>query len=54
MRWNVVMVTVQVLLLQDPDMDIVEYAMASGLPRGLTHRSNGKPNGGLTMGLRLP
>jgi hypothetical protein len=52
-RWNVVMVTAQVLLLQDPHMDIVEYAMACGLPRRLTHRSNGKPNGGLTMGLRL-
>lgn len=53
-RWNVVMVTAQVLLLQDPGMDIVEYAIACGLPRRLTHNSNGKPSGGLSAGLRLP
>lgn len=53
-RWNVVMVTAQVVLLQDPGMDVVEYAMACGLPRGLTHNTNGKPSGGLSAGLRRP
>lgn len=51
-RWNVVLVTAQVLRYSDPNLDLAEFAIACGLPQGLTG-TIGRPNGGLKAGIRM-
>lgn len=49
--WNVVVVTAQVLMYSDPNLDLVEFAIACGLPSGMTGTSE-KPDGFLKEGIR--
>ena len=51
-RTNVMWVTAQVLLHSDPNLDILEYAEACGIPRRITHNRDGRPSGGLDAGIR--
>ena len=52
-RANVTLVTAQVLKHADPQLDLYEYAAACGVPRRITHNSDGRPNGALEHGLRF-
>jgi hypothetical protein len=52
LRTNVMWVTAQVLLHADPNLNILEYAQACGVPRRITHRRDGTPSGGLWAGIR--
>lgn len=52
-RTNVMWVTAQVLLHADPNFSVEEFAVACGIPRRITHRSDGKFSGALTGGLRI-
>ena len=52
-RTNVMWVTAQVLLHADPNFSVEEFAVACGIPRGITHRSDGKFSGALAGGLRI-
>jgi hypothetical protein len=51
-RTNVMFMTAQVLKHLDPNLDVHEYAAACGVPRSITHRTNGSPSGAITYGLR--
>jgi len=46
-------VTAQVLQYSDPNFSILEFAEACGIPRRITHNSDGRPSGGLRAGLRF-
>lgn len=46
-------VVAQVLMHEDPSLDIGEFAMACGLPRHLTHRKDGQISGALEAGIRF-
>jgi hypothetical protein len=52
-KTNVMWVTAQVLFHQDPNFSVNEFAIACGIPRRVTHRSDGKFSGGLSNGLRV-
>jgi hypothetical protein len=52
-RTNVMWVTAQVLLHADPNLDLHEYAEACGVPRRITHNTNGRPSGSITAGIRF-
>lgn len=52
-RTNVMWVTAQVLRHADPNFSVEEFAVACGVPRWITHRSDGKISGALTGGLRI-
>jgi hypothetical protein len=52
-RTNVMWVAAQVLLHSDPNLDLHEFATACGIPRRITHNSNGRPSGGIPAGIRL-
>lgn len=49
---NVAWVVAQVLRHEDPNLDIYEFAAACGIPRSITHRTNGSRSGVLSNGLR--
>jgi len=51
-RTNIMWVTAQVLLHADPNFSVEEFAVACGIPRRITHRSDGKFSGALAGGLR--
>lgn len=51
-RTNVMWVTAQVLMHSDPNLDILEYAEACGIPRWITHNRDGRPSGVLDAGIR--
>jgi hypothetical protein len=51
-RTNVMWVTAQVLRYEDPNFDVHEYAAACGVPRSITHRTNGSRSDVVTYGLR--
>ncbi|WP_285033867.1 hypothetical protein [Mycolicibacterium sp. lyk4-40-TYG-92] len=51
-RTNVMWVTAQVLRHMDPNLDLHEYATACGVPRSITHRTNGSRSDVITYGLR--
>jgi hypothetical protein len=51
-RTNMMFMTAQVLKHLDPNLDLHEYAAACGVPRSITHRTNGSPSGAITYGLR--
>lgn len=51
-RTNVMWVTAQVLMHSDPNLKILEYAEACGIPRWITHNRNGRPSGILGAGIR--
>lgn len=52
-RWNVAMVTLQVLQEDDPNLDFHEFALACGLPpRPYVFNSDGHPSGTITAGIR--
>ena len=50
-RWNAVVVTAQVLMYSDPNLDLVEFAIACGLPADMTGTSE-DADGFLTQGIR--
>lgn len=50
-RWNAVVVTAQVLMHSDPNLDLVEFAVACGLPLSMTG-TRSDPNGFLINGIR--
>ncbi|MFE5790425.1 hypothetical protein [Rhodococcus erythropolis] len=52
LRWNVVLVTAQVLMHSDPNLDLTEFAIACGLPPRLTGEIS-RPNGSLKAGIRM-
>lgn len=52
-RTNVMWVTAQVLLHADHNFPVAEFAIACGIPRRITHRSDGKISGALAGGLRI-
>jgi len=52
LRTNVMWVTAQVLKHADPNLDLHEYAAACGVPRSITHRSNGSPSDAIVYGVR--
>lgn len=52
-RTNVMWVTAQVLLHADPNFSIEEFAVACGIPRRITHRTDGRFSGALAGGLRI-
>lgn len=52
LRANVMWVTAQVLKHADPNLDLHEYAAACGVPRSITHRTDGSRSGAITYGLR--
>ena len=49
---NVMWVTAQVLLHDDPNFDLVAYAEACGVPHRVIHNSGGRVSGILTAGIR--
>jgi hypothetical protein len=49
---NVMWVTAQVLLYADPNFHVGEFAVACGISKRITHRSDGKFSGALAAGLR--
>jgi len=51
-RTNVAWVVAQVLKHEDPNLDLWEFASACGVPRSITHRTNGSPSGSIPNGLR--
>ncbi|MDQ6933895.1 MAG: hypothetical protein M3130_01095 [Actinomycetota bacterium] len=51
-RTNVMWVVAQVLLHSDPNLDLHEFAGACGVPRRITHNSDGRPSGGIPAGIR--
>ncbi|NMM91860.1 hypothetical protein B2J88_47575 [Rhodococcus sp. SRB_17] len=51
LRWNVVLVTAQVLKYSDPNLELTEFAIACGLPADMTGTIS-RPNGGLAAGIR--
>ena len=51
-RTNVMWVTAQVLRHADPNLDLIEYAVACGVPRTITHRKNGSTSDVIHYGLR--
>lgn len=51
-RTNVAWVVAQVLKHEDPNLDLWEFAAACGVPRSITHRSNGSQSGAIPNGLR--
>jgi len=52
-RTNVMWVTAQVLKHADPQLDLHEYAAACGVPRSITHNSDGRLSGTITAGIRF-
>lgn len=52
LRWNVVLVTAQVLKYSDPNLNLAEFAIACGLPFRLTGTIE-RPDGGLKAGIRM-
>lgn len=52
-KMNVMWTTVQVLMHADPNLDILEFAVACGLPRNITHNKDGRPSGALLAGIRF-
>ena len=51
-RTNVMWVTAQVLKHADPNLDLHEFAEACGVPRFVTHRTNGSLSDAVTYGIR--
>lgn len=51
-RTNVMWVTAQVLKHSDPNLDLHEYAEACGIPRWITHRTDGSRSDAIKYGLR--
>jgi len=51
-KTNVMWVTAQVLAYADPNFRVDEFAIACGIPRRITHRSDKKISGILAGGLR--
>jgi hypothetical protein len=51
-RLNVMWVTAQVLMYNDPNLDVYEYAAACGVSRHWTHASGGRRSGIITAGIR--
>lgn len=51
-RTNVMWVTAQVLMHSDPNLKILEYAEACGIPTSITHNRDGRPSGILGAGIR--
>ncbi|MEN4465457.1 hypothetical protein ABFV47_14490 [Mycolicibacterium fortuitum] len=52
LRTNVAWVVGQVLAYSDPNFDINEFVTACGVPRSITHRTNGSRSGMIVNGLR--
>jgi hypothetical protein len=52
LRTNVMWATAQVLKNADPNLDLHEYAAACGVPRSITHRTNGQHSDAIFYGLR--
>lgn len=52
LRWNVVLVTAQVLKYSDPNLNLAEFAIACGLPPSMTGTIE-RPDGGLKAGIRM-
>lgn len=52
-KLNVMWVTAQVLMHEDPNLQILEYAQACGLPRNITHNKDGRVSGALMAGIRF-
>lgn len=52
LRTNVAWVVGQVLAYSDPNFDINEFVSACGVPRSITHRTNGSRSGVIENGLR--
>lgn len=52
LRTNVAWVVGQVLAYSDPNFDIDEFVSACGVPRSITHRTNGSRSGVIENGLR--
>ena len=50
---NAMWVTAQVLAYSDPNFSVEEFAVACGISRKITHRSDGKFSKGLVNGLRI-
>ena|SRR5690625_88499 len=53
LKLNVGWVVAQVLMHEDPNLDIDEFAIACGLPRNITHRKDGHISGALAAGIRF-
>lgn len=51
-RTNVMWVVAQVLKHSDPNLDLHEFAEACGVPRRITHRTDGSLSDAITFGLR--
>jgi hypothetical protein len=51
-RTNVMWAVAQVLKHEDPKMDLHVFAAACGVPRSITHRTNGSRSDAITYGLR--
>ena len=51
-RTNVMWNVAQVLIHQDPNFDVYEFAAACGVPRSITHRTNGTRSDAIKYGLR--
>jgi hypothetical protein len=51
-RTNVMWVVAQVLQHADPNLDLHEFAAACGVPRRITHNSDGRPSGTIGAGIR--
>ena len=49
---NVMWVAAQVLMHQDPNLDLEQFAEACGVPDRIIHKSDGKVSGYLTNGIR--
>lgn len=52
-RMNVMWVAAQVLMAQDANLNLLEFAEQCGVPRHLTRNSAGEESGGLRHGLRM-
>lgn len=52
-RTNVMWVAAQVLSHNDPNFDVHEFAVACGVPRGITHNKGGDRSGTIFAGLRM-
>jgi hypothetical protein len=50
---NAMWVTAQVLAYADPNFSVDEFAVACGLPKDFTHRSNGNYSKAIINGLRM-
>ena len=51
-RTNVMWLAAQVLKHENPGLDLHEFAAACGIPRSITHRTNGKQSDVIRYGLR--